>query len=130
MVAWRAVLIGGLGVVAAGCRAPPPAPEPSAGEVRTALALAVGLLEARDHTGFVERFLPPDELECALACGETPAVVAAKRLADPSALLTRLRQVRGRDPAFADRGATAVFEGGGARVVFRRVSGAWYLDWS
>jgi hypothetical protein len=44
--------------------------------------------------------------------------------------LARLRQVRGCDPAFADRGATAVFEAGGARVVFRQVSGVWYLDWA
>ena len=108
----RAVLIAGLGLVAAGCRAPPPAPEPSAAEVRTALALAVGLLEAKDHAGFVERFPPP---------------TAA---ADPAAQLPRLRQVRGSDPVFADRGATAVFETAGARVVFRRVSGVWYLDWA
>jgi len=107
----RAVLIAGLGLVAAGCRAPPPAPEPSAAEVRTALALAVGLLEAKDHAGFVERFPPP-----------APT--------DPAAQLARLRQVRGCDPAFADRGTTAVFEAGGARVVFRRVGGVWFLDWA
>ncbi len=130
MSGWRAGLIGWVGLVAAGCRAPPPpAPEPSAAEVRTALALAVGLLEAKDHAGFVERFLPPNDLTCALACGETPASLAAKRVPDPSALLSRLRHVRGSDPVFADRGTTAVFEAGAARVVFRRVSGAWYLDW-
>jgi hypothetical protein len=112
MCGWRAGLIGGLGLVAAGCRAPPPAPEPSPAEVRTALALAVGLLEAKDHAGFVERFPPP---------------TAA---ADPAAQLARLRQVRGSEPTFADRGATAVFEAGAARVVFRRVGGVWYLDWA
>jgi len=112
MSGWRAGLIGWVGLVAAGCRAPPPAPEPSAAEVRTALALAVGLLEAKDTAGFVERFPPP---------------AAA---ADPTPLLARLRQVRGVEPAFADRGQTAVFEAGGARVVFRRRGGVWYLDWA
>jgi hypothetical protein len=108
----RAGLIGWVGLVAAGCRAPPPpAPEPSAAEVRTALALAVGLLEAKDHAGFVERFPPPT------------------RPADPAPLLPRLRQVRAADPVFADRGATAVFEAGAARVVFRRVGGVWVLEW-
>src|SRR5688572_25268245 len=109
MSGWRAGLVGCVGLVAAGCRAPPPppAPEASAAEVRTALALAVGLLEAKDHAGFVERFLPPADLDCALATGETLATVAAVRLADAGPLLVRLRRVRGADPAIADRGATA-----------------------
>ena len=50
MSGWRAGLIGWVGLVAAGCRAPPPpAPEPSAAEVRTALARLV------DEDGFRQR---------------------------------------------------------------------------
>lgn len=130
MAGCRAGVIGWCVLAAAGCRAPPAPPAPSPADVETALALAVGLLEARDHVGFVERFVPPADLDCAAAAGDTPADVAAARLADPGPLLARLRAARRAAPAFGDRGATAVFEAGGARVVFRRVDGVWYLDWA
>ncbi len=131
MAGCRASLIGWCVLAAAGCRAPPPpAAGPPTAEVRTALDLAVGLLEARDHVGFVERFVPPADLECAAAMGQPAAAVAAARLADPAPLLARLRQARAADPVFLDRGATAVFEAGVSRVVFRQVGGVWYLDWA
>lgn len=109
----------------------PPHLPPDAG-VRTALALAIGLLEAMDYTGFVERFVPTAELEAERQAGRPLDDIAGVVLPEPDRLLVRLRRVRGRPPAFHDGGATAVFEAAGptgtARVVFRRIDGRWYLE--
>ena len=120
-------------LAAAGCgggeRPPRPPPDASA---RTALALAIGLLEAKDYAGFVERFVPPDELERERCAGRTLDDVADARLADPDQLLARLRQVRGVPPALAGGGTTATFEGSRhgrpVRVVFQKIGGRWYLE--
>src|SRR4051812_22798131 len=95
-----------------GCaqRPPAPAPGPTDAGLRTALALAIGLLETRDYRGYVERFLPPAELEGELRAGRSLDDLVRWVLHDPDRQLARLRQVRGSSPAFHDGGATAVFE--------------------
>lgn len=99
----RVVALAGLAVGCGHAERPPPA-KPSDAEVRTALALAIGLLETKDYAGYAERF-------------DTPA--------DPAQLLARFRQVRHLPPTFEDGGATAVFDGP-TRVVFRKIDGKWY----
>jgi hypothetical protein len=120
-----------IAALATGCGPPPDPPGPDAA-VRTALALAVGLLEAKDYAGFAGRFVPPAELAADRADGKSPAETVAARLGEPDRLLARLRLARGASPAFDPGQTAAVFEaagdGGPVRVVFRKVGGRWYLD--
>ena len=125
----RRWLLNVLAGMAAGC-VEPPAPPPDAG-VRMSLALAIGLLEAKDYAGFVERFVPPAELEKERGAGRTLDDIAGHLLIEPDQLLARLRLVRGVSPTFHDGGTTAVFESvhqnRPVRFAFRRIDGKWYL---
>jgi hypothetical protein len=97
-----------------------------------ALAVAIKLLESKDHTGFVKRFMPPDLLAKEL---EKRGIdhIANEELGDRAEeWLREFKLVKGMKPVFSDERTKATFNGKdengkSVKVRFVLTDGKWYL---
>jgi hypothetical protein len=110
---------------------PPQKPAP-ADDPEKALALAIKLLEAKDHVGFVKRFMPPPDLEEALEKYDINRLAKDEVGRRAERWLCEFKLVKVAKPVFNDERTQATFSakdaaGKSIEVKFILVDGKWYL---